>query len=83
MLRLRPTARVVRSATRVLTTGTAATTVKIAPATSYSTALSALHWIQAGGVITCIGAVLLAQRTPPEDKERKAQLMHIHKTWCV
>ena len=30
--------------------------------------------------MTCIGTVLLSQRTPPEDKERKGQLMHLHKS---
>ncbi len=53
--------------------------VMAAPA-RYSTALSILHWVQAAGVATCIGTVLISQRTPPEDKERKGQLMHLHKS---
>ena len=49
--------------------------------TAYSTTLSILHWVQVVGVGGCIGTVLTAQRTPPEEKEQKMKLMHIHKSF--
>jgi len=50
----------------------------ITPLTQYDKSLRWMHWIMGGLLLTSIGTVKSAQWT--EDKEKKAQYMHIHKS---
>jgi hypothetical protein len=49
----------------------------------YPRSLSTLHWAIGLSIVGCIATVTVSQKTDKENKEKKARLMHVHKSLAL